>query len=165
MVYVVYRIPHNFYKFPRFCEVMECVNKFKPIAKIANILGGKASNFEKGDNNQALSPVGQITTLKEAAALLKEQGAAVAVLAVQDLQAYWLSIMQDKKASYKDKLAASKMYAQSIGAFDAKQQQQARAPEGYKWADATVIDVPAAAAKEDKETEQAEDKEEQIEQI
>lgn len=141
------------------------MNKFKPIAKIANILGGKASNFEKDNNNQALSPVGQITTLKEAAMLLKEQGAAVAVLAVQDLQAYWLNIMQDKKASYKDRLAASKMYAQSIGAFDAKQQQQARAPEGYKWADAAVIDVPAAAAKEDKEDAEAGGKDEQTEHI
>lgn len=118
------------------------MNKFKPIAKIANILGCKAEN---DDDKQQLKPAGQIMTLKEAAILLKEQGAAVAVLAVQDLQAYWLNIMQDKKASYKDKLAASKLYAQSIGAFDAKQQQQARAPEGYKWADATVIDVAAAA--------------------
>ena len=37
-------------------------------------------------------------TLEDCAALLKQQGAAVAVLAVQDLQAYWLKIMTDNKA-------------------------------------------------------------------
>lgn len=85
--------------------------------------------------------LGQVSTLEDAALLLKEQGAAVAVLAVQDLQSYWLSIMQDKKASTKDKLTASKFYAQSIGAFDAKQLERARQPKAYGWADADVIDA------------------------
>lgn len=72
------------------------------------------------------------TTLAECAALLKQQGAAVAVLAVQDLQAYWLSIMSSKEASHKDKLTASRLYADSIGAFD-KQEDGTREPARYIW--------------------------------
>lgn len=84
--------------------------------------------------------VTQPQTLEECAALLKQQGAAVAVLAVQDLQAYWLKIMSDNKASNKDKLAASKLYAESIGAFD-KQRQANKGPAVYHWgaADDAVI--------------------------
>lgn len=84
--------------------------------------------------------VTQPQTLEECAALLKQQGAAVAVLAVQDLQAYWLKIMSDNKASNKDKLAASKLYAESIGAFD-KQQHANKGPAVYHWgaADDAVI--------------------------
>lgn len=80
-------------------------------------------------------------TLEDCAALLKQQGAAVAVLAVQDLQAYWLKIMTDNKASNKDRLAASKMYADSIGAFD-KQQHANKGPAVYHWGaadDAIVV--------------------------
>lgn len=79
-------------------------------------------------------------TLEECAALLKQQGAAVAVLAVQDLQAYWLKIMTNSKASNKDRLAASKMYADSIGAFD-KQTHTNKGPAVYHWgaADDAVI--------------------------
>lgn len=76
--------------------------------------------------------VTQPQTLEDCAALLKQQGAAVAVLAVQDLQAYWLKIMTDNKASNKDRLAASKMYADSIGAFD-KQQHANKGPAVYHW--------------------------------
>lgn len=84
--------------------------------------------------------VTQPQTLEECAALLKQQGAAVAVLAVQDLQAYWLKIMTDSKASSKDRLAASKMYADSIGAFD-KQTHTNKGPAVYHWgaADDAVI--------------------------
>lgn len=84
--------------------------------------------------------VTQPQTLEECAALLKQQGAAVAVLAVQDLQAYWLKIMSDNKASNKDKLAASKLYADSIGAFD-KQTHTNKGPAVYHWgaADDAVI--------------------------
>lgn len=80
-------------------------------------------------------------TLEDCAALLKQQGAAVAVLAVQDLQAYWLKIMSDNKASNKDKLAASKLYAESIGAFD-KQTHANKGPAVYHWGaadDAIVV--------------------------
>lgn len=72
------------------------------------------------------------TTLAECALLLKQQGAAAAVLAAQDLQAYWLSIMSSKEASTKDKLTASRLYADSIGAFD-KQDDGAREPARYIW--------------------------------
>lgn len=84
--------------------------------------------------------VTQPQTLEDCAALLKQQGAAVAVLAVQDLQAYWLKIMTDNKASNKDRLAASKMYADSIGAFD-KQTHTNKGPAVYHWgaADDVVI--------------------------
>lgn len=84
--------------------------------------------------------VTQPQTLEECAALLKQQGAATAVLAVQDLQAYWLKIMTDNKASNKDRLAASKMYADSIGAFD-KQTHSNKGPAVYHWgaADDAVI--------------------------
>ena len=85
--------------------------------------------------------VTQPQTLEECAALLKQQGAAVAVLAVQDLQAYWLKIMSDNKASNKDKLAASKLYADSIGAFD-KQTHANKGPAVYHWGaadDAIVV--------------------------
>ena len=80
-------------------------------------------------------------TLEDCAALLKQQGAAVAVLAIQDLQAYWLKIMTDPKASNKDRLAASKMYADSIGAFD-KQAHANKGPAVYHWGaadDAIVV--------------------------
>ena len=80
-------------------------------------------------------------TLEECAALLKQQGAAVAVLAIQDLQAYWLKIMMDSKASNKDRLTASKMYADSIGAFD-KQTHANKGPAVYHWGaadDAVVV--------------------------
>lgn len=77
--------------------------------------------------------INQPTTLQECAALLKQQGAAVAVLAVQDLQAYWLGIMSSKDASNKDKLTASKLYAESIGAFDKTADDGKRAPARYVW--------------------------------
>lgn len=97
-------------------------------------------------NKEAYQPkapaiVKQPQTLQECAALLKQQGAAVAVLAVQDLQAYWLKIMSDPKASNKDRLAASKMYADSIGAFD-KQTHANKGPAVYHWGaadDAIVV--------------------------
>lgn len=85
--------------------------------------------------------VTQPQTLEECAALLKQQGAAVAVLAVQDLQAYWLKIMMDAQASNKDRLAASKLYAESIGAFD-KAANNNKGPAVYHWGaadDAIVV--------------------------
>ena len=88
---------------------------------------------------------GGVMSLAEAAALLKQQGAAVAIMAVQDLQAYWLRIMMDDKTSNKDKLTASKLYAESIGAFD-KHEDSGRRPAVYVWgadsevaADAEII--------------------------
>lgn len=74
----------------------------------------------------------EVMTLTECAALLKQQGAAVAIMAVQDLQAYWLRIMTDDKSSNKDKLTASRLYAESIGAFD-KQEDSSKRPAVYVW--------------------------------
>lgn len=74
----------------------------------------------------------EVMTLAECAALLKQQGAAVAIMAVQDLQAYWLRIMMDDKTSNKDKLTASKLYAESIGAFDQREDSNKR-PAVYVW--------------------------------
>lgn len=112
------------------------MNKFFNIIKTINDKQPK-----KTPGRPVLKVIDKALTLEDAALMLKQQGAAVAILAVQDLQAYWLGIMQDSKASNKDKLAASKLYAQSIGAFDAKQQLKASAPEAYKWADAEVIEA------------------------
>lgn len=93
----------------------------------------------------------QPTTLAECAALLKQQGAAVAVLAVQDLQAYWLHIMSDPKASTKDKLTASKLYAESVGAFD-KAASSNKGPAVYHWGGVVDADIVAntSADKESK---------------
>ena len=91
-------------------------------------------------------PVAKVTnqpsTLAECAALLKQQGAAVAVLAVQDLQAYWLKVMSDPKASCKDKLTASKLYAESIGAF-AKAAASNKGPAVYHWGGVIDADIVA----------------------
>lgn len=83
-------------------------------------------------NIVSTSSVGGPATLAECALLLKQQGAAVAVLAVQDLQAYWLRLMSDPNTSSKDKLTASKLYAESIGAFD-KSVTSAKGPAVYHW--------------------------------
>lgn len=98
------------------------------------------ANTNTPTRGRPLAIVTQPRTLEECAALLKQQGAAVAVLAVQDLQAYWLKIMTDPKASNKDKLTASKLYADSVGAFD-KQIQANKGPAVYHWgaADDAVI--------------------------
>lgn len=102
-------------------------------------------NLTKGNKeaarNKTPAIVGQPQTLQECAALLKQQGAAVAVLAVQDLQAYWLKIMTDPKTSNKDKLTASKLYAESVGAFD-KAANSNKGPAVYHWGavdDAVVV--------------------------
>lgn len=96
--------------------------------KAAAVTGVKPARTRGRPTKEITQP----TTLQECAMLLKQQGAAVAVLAVQDLQSYWLGIMSSSKASNKDKLTASKLYAESIGAFD-KQQDSNRAPAVYTW--------------------------------
>lgn len=113
-----------------------CNENVTEMFKIKSLL----SNTNTQTRGRPPAIVTQPQTLEECAALLKQQGAAVAVLAVQDLQAYWLKIMSDNKASNKDKLAASKLYAESIGAFD-KQQHANKGPAVYHWgaADDAVI--------------------------
>lgn len=113
-----------------------CNENVSEMFKIKSLL----SNTNTPTRGRPPAIVTQPQTLEECAALLKQQGAAVAVLAVQDLQAYWLKIMSDNKASNKDKLAASKLYADSIGAFD-KQMHANKGPAVYHWgaADDAVI--------------------------
>ena len=113
-----------------------CNENVTEMFKIKSLL----SNKNTPTRGRPPAIVTQPQTLEECAALLKQQGAAVAVLAVQDLQAYWLKIMSDNKASNKDKLAASKLYADSIGAFD-KQTHANKSPAVYHWgaADDAVI--------------------------
>lgn len=105
-----------------------CNKNVTEMFKIKSLL----SNTNTPTRGRPPAIVTQPQTLEECAALLKQQGAAVAVLAVQDLQAYWLKIMSDNKASNKDKLAASKLYADSIGAFD-KQTHANKGPAVYHW--------------------------------
>lgn len=113
-----------------------CNENVREMFKIKSLL----SNTNTPTRGRPPAIVTQPQTLEECAALLKQQGAAVAVLAVQDLQAYWLKIMSDNRASHKDKLAASKLYADSIGAFD-KQTHANKGPAVYHWgaADDAVI--------------------------
>ena len=113
-----------------------CNENVTEMFKIKSLL----SNTNTPTRGRPPAIVTQPQTLEECAALLKQQGAAVAVLAVQDLQAYWLKIMSDNKASNKDKLAASKLYADSIGAFN-KQTHANKGPAVYHWgaADDAVI--------------------------
>ena len=113
-----------------------CNENVTEMFKIKSLL----SNTNTPTRGRPPAIVTQPQTLEECAALLKQQGAAVAVLAVQDLQAYWLKIMSDNRASNKDKLAASKLYAESIGAFD-KQTHANKGPAVYHWgaADDAVI--------------------------
>lgn len=107
----------------------------------------KLNKILQGQQNKTVGrPVAKVTnqpsTLAECAALLKQQGAAVAVLAVQDLQAYWLKVMSDPKASCKDKLTASKLYAESIGAFD-KASASNKGPAVYHWGGVIDADIVA----------------------
>ena len=113
-----------------------CNENVTEMFKIKSLL----SNTNTPTRGRPPAIVTQPQPLEECAALLKQQGAAVAVLAVQALQAYWLKIMSDNKASNKDKLAASKLYADSIGAFD-KQTYANKGPAVYHWgaADDAVI--------------------------
>lgn len=77
----------------------------------------RQASILKQQTNIATLP-GQPKTLKDCARLLQELGRDQAVLQLKQLQNFWLQIMADKSASHKDRLAASKLYAESIGAFD-----------------------------------------------
>lgn len=63
-------------------------------------------------------------SIKECTLLLQRLGAQTAVLKIKDLQAFWLAIMADKTATHKDRLQASRLYADSIGAFNKDKQQK-----------------------------------------
>ena len=79
-------------------------------------------------------------TLQDCSRLLQTLGAEVATLNIKQLQRFWLAIMADKSASHKDKLQASKLYAESIGAFDANKQKKGINGANIRWKD-TIIEA------------------------
>lgn len=113
------------------------------IKNLFNILNN--NNSQKKSNKAVAVDVrpDRCQTLAECAKQLKKYGAAVAVLELADLQAFWLSIMSDQKASNKDRLSASKMYAESIGAFDKKDTRAINGGATYKWATDKVAPIDA----------------------
>lgn len=77
-------------------------------------------------------------TLQDCSRLLQTLGADVAQLNIKQLQRFWLAIMADKSASHKDKLQASKLYAESIGAFDANKQKKGVNGANIRWKDSII---------------------------
>lgn len=78
--------------------------------------------------------------LQDCARLLQQLGQEQALLKLKELQNFWLMIMADKSASHKDRLAASKLYAESIGAFDKNKQSKGVNGANIRWR-STPIDV------------------------
>lgn len=76
---------------------------------------------------------------------IKALGKEVAVLELSDIQAFWLKIMMDSKASTKDKLTASKLYAQSLGAFDKRASCNKSSNAVYSWS-SDVVDADVIKA-------------------
>ena len=83
--------------------------------------------------------------LRDCATLLRDVSAVSAVLAVSDLQAYWLSLMSDRRVPYRDRLAASRMYAESVGAFDARSRVSASTSGAVRWIEAETVDAAPGA--------------------
>lgn len=73
---------------------------------------------------QQNTPAQAPRSMRDCARLCKALGAEVATLHIKQLQAFWLAIMADKSASLKDRLQASRLYADSIGAFDKHKNQK-----------------------------------------
>lgn len=76
---------------------------------------------------------------------IKALGREAAVLELSDIQAFWLQIMMDSKASNKDKLTASKLYAQSLGAFDKRASCNKSSNAVYSWS-SDVVDADVIKA-------------------
>ena len=76
---------------------------------------------------------------------IKALGKEAAVLELSDIQAFWLKIMMDSKASNKDKLTASKLYAQSLGAFDKQAAGNNSGKAVYSWS-SDVVDADVIKA-------------------
>lgn len=76
---------------------------------------------------------------------IKALGREAAVLELSDIQAFWLKIMMDSKASNKDKLTASKLYAQSLGAFDKRASCNKSGNAVYSWS-SDVVDADVIKA-------------------
>ena len=84
-------------------------------------------------------------TLQECNKLLQTLGADVAQLNIKQLQHFWLAVMADKSASHKDKLQASKLYAESIGAFDKDKNKKGINGANIRWK-SKPIDVEVVQA-------------------
>ena len=84
-------------------------------------------------------------SLRDCAALVQSVSAVSAVLAISDLQAYWLSVMADRRVPARDRLAASRMYAESVGAFDARSRVSASTSGAVRWIEAETVDAAPAA--------------------
>ena len=65
--------------------------------------------------------------------LLITLGQEVATLNLKQLQRFWLAVMADRSASHKDKLQASKLYAESIGAFDSNKNKKGVNGANIRW--------------------------------
>lgn len=120
--------------------------------KMLDILKSKSNTDTK--NNQPLknkSAELEKSTLKQLSRDLKELGAGVAALELQDLQAFWLSIMTSSKATNKEKLQASKLYADSIGAFEQNQANKTTMPIRYSWGAESVSDAEIVQTKVQKD--------------
>lgn len=72
-------------------------------------------------------------TLEECNKLLQTLGQETATLNLKHLQSFWLAVMADRSASHKDKLQASKLYAESIGAFDANKNKKGINGANIRW--------------------------------
>lgn len=112
------------------------------MVKLLDIL--KSKNNLDNNNNQTLknknTEMGK-SALMQVSKDLKELGAGVAALELQDLQAFWLSIMANPKATNKEKLQASKLYAQSIGGFEQSKGNKSNGQVVYSWGAETVQDA------------------------
>lgn len=123
----------------------EYIGVYKHMFNALKIL--KNTNVHKVKNNTGDK---ELDSLKDSVSCyrdlnnnIKALGKEVAVLELSDIQAFWLKIMMDSKASNKDKLTASKLYAQSLGAFDRRVSSNKSGSAVYSWSsdivDADVI--------------------------
>ena len=109
----------------------------------------KNTNAHKAENNtgdkELDSLKDSVKSYRELNNNIKALGKEVAVLELSDIQAFWLKIMMDSKASNKDKLTASKLYAQSLGAFDRRVSSNKSGSAVYSWS-SDVVDADVIKA-------------------
>lgn len=109
----------------------------------------KNTNIHKAKNNtrdkELDSLKDSVKSYRELNNNIKALGREAAVLELSDIQAFWLKIMMDNKASNKDKLTASKLYAQSLGAFDKQTANNKSGKAVYSWS-SDVVDADVIKA-------------------
>ena len=112
----------------------------------------KNTNVHRAKNNtgdkELNSLKDSVKSYRELNNNIKALGREAAVLELSDIQAFWLQIMMDSKASNKDKLTASKLYAQSLGAFDKQTANNKSGKAVYSWA-SDVVDADVIKADSD----------------